>query len=145
MKNYKEILSDEEKKALVDLIHVAEQETSCEIKVHLNDNCKGDVLQKACELLNSLGLVKTKARNGIILYLAVKDRKYAIAGDEGILARVPNDFWTETNQESIAFFKKEQYFEGLQHSILQITKTVKTDFPVEAEDHNEISNDISYE
>ena len=92
MTSYKNILTEPQKKSLIDLIKASELLTSCEIKIHLNDSCPGDVLTKACELLVSLGLTKTKARNGIILYLVVKDKKFAIAGDEGIYAKLPHEF-----------------------------------------------------
>lgn len=145
MKSYRNILSEQQKKSLVDLIKASELLTSCEIKIHLNDSCPGDVLTKASELLVSLGLKKTKSRNGIILYLAVKDKKFAIAGDEGIYAKLPHEFWTQTNQQAINFFKDEKYFEGLKYSIENITHTLKGDFPAQVNNENELSNEISYE
>ncbi len=53
---------------------------------------KGDVLDRAAWLFKKLGMHKTAERNGVLFYLAVKDRKFAIIGDAGINAKVHAGF-----------------------------------------------------
>jgi uncharacterized membrane protein len=146
MADYRAILSEEEKKLLVSLVKSTEENTSCEIKIHINDFCKGDALAKAIELITKLGLDRTKKRTGIILYLAVKDKKFAIAGDVGIHKILPDNTWHELKDEAIAFFKDEKYVEGFSHCLLKLAKVVEVKFPENKNDNeNEISDDISFE
>ena len=73
----------------------AEMETSGEIRVHIETSFKGDVLDRAAWVFKKLGMHKTAERNGVLFYLAVKDRKFAIIGDAGINAKVPAGFWDD--------------------------------------------------
>lgn len=146
MADYRTILSDEDKKFLVTLIKSTEESTSCEIKIHINDSCKGAALDKAIELIAKLGLDKTKNRTGIILYLSVKDKKFAIAGDVGIHQTLPNHSWHDLKDEAISFFKDEKYAEGLAHCLRKLSMIVTSTFPANKIDNvNEISDDISFE
>ena len=73
----------------------AEHSTSGEIRVHVETSCKGDVLDEAAWLFRRLGMHKTADRNGVLIYLALKERKFAIIGDTGINSAVPLGFWDE--------------------------------------------------
>ena len=146
MVDYRAVLSEEDKKLLVSLVKSTEENTSCEIKIHINDFCKGDALVKAIELIAKLGLDRTKNRTGIILYLAVKDKKFAIAGDVGIHKALPNNSWHDLKDEAISFFKDEKYMEGFVHCLQKLSMIVKATFPENKIDNvNEISDDISFE
>ena len=84
MSNAITILNHEEDQRVVEAIRQAERHTSGEIKVHIENRCKGDVEERSLFVFNHLKLNETKLRNGVLIYLAVKDRKFAILGDEGI-------------------------------------------------------------
>ena len=62
----------------------AELTTSAELRVHLEDNCKEDPLDRAAYLFEKLEMHKTALRNGVLIYVAFQDRKLAILGDAGI-------------------------------------------------------------
>jgi uncharacterized membrane protein len=85
----------EEQAKVLSAVKEAEGETSGEIRVHIETRCSGDVLDRAAWVFGKLGMHKTALRNGVLFYLAVEDRKFAIIGDAGINAKVPIDFWDD--------------------------------------------------
>ena len=95
MSTSRNFFTSEQKMAITDAIKQAELNTSGEIRVHIEDKCKGDVLDRASFIFEKLKMHKTQLRNGVLFYLAVKNKKFAILGDAGINAVVPDDFWNE--------------------------------------------------
>ncbi|HEY3372297.1 MAG TPA: TPM domain-containing protein, partial [Prolixibacteraceae bacterium] len=88
-----DFFTKEEKKQITDAIAEAERNTSGEIRLHAEGHCNIDVLDRAAYVFEKLGMYKTAQRNGVLFYLAVQDRKFAILGDAGINQVVPADFW----------------------------------------------------
>ncbi|MBT5529911.1 MAG: TPM domain-containing protein [Cytophagia bacterium] len=137
--------SAEEKKTIKSAIEDAERQTSGEIRVHIDNHCRGDVLDRASNLFAQLKMHKTQLRNGILFYLAVKDRKFAILGDAGINKEVPEGFWDEIRDEMKSNFKESKFTQGLESGILKSGEQLKKYFPYkEGEDINELSDDISF-
>ena len=87
----------------------AEEQTSGEIRVYVEEKTQGEVLDRAAEVFEKLEMHKTALRNGVLFYLAIKDRKFAILGDAGINAKVGQDFWKEIKETMVEFLKKEQH------------------------------------
>jgi uncharacterized membrane protein len=123
----------------------AEMETSGEIRVHIESSLKGDVLDRAAWLFKKLGMYKTADRNGVLFYLAVKDRKFAIIGDAGINAKVPEGFWNDVSELLQKNFREGKFTEGLSEGILLAGKHLKTHFPHKLDDVNELPDEISFD
>ena len=138
------IFTEEEKKQIVDAIKQAEKNTSGEIRVHIEKKCKEDVLDHAAFMFDELEMQKTELRNGVLIYLAVEDRKLAILGDAGINMKVPKGFWDETKDVMINHFKNGEYAKGLSEGIIKAGKQLKEHYPYEKDDTNELSDDISF-
>ena len=136
--------SKEEQHKIVVAIKEAELNTSGEIRVHIENHCKEDVLERAAELFYDLKMNRTAARNGILFYLAVKDRKFAIIGDKGINAKVEHDFWNDIKDEMTIHFKDNRFTEGLIAGILKCGEKLKNHFPYQSDDVNELSDEISF-
>ncbi len=145
MSNAITILNREEDHKIVEAIKQAEQNTSGEIKVHIENHCRGDVEQRSLTVFNKLKLNETKLRNGVLIYLAIKDRKFAILGDKGINNVVENGFWNDVKDMMLSHFKEGNFTEGLEQGILRCGEKLKTYFPYQTDDTNEIPDDISYE
>ena len=139
----KDILSKEQKATMFAAIQEAELNTSGEIRVHLENRCRGEVLDRAAEVFALLKMHKTELRNGVLFYLAMKDHQLAILGDIGINNKVPEGFWEEIRDFMVAKFKEGRYTEGLSEGIKMAGKQLKTHFPYQANDKNELSDDIS--
>ena len=136
--------SKEEQQKIVAAIKEAELNTSGEIRVHIENHCKEEVLERAAEVFYDLKMNQTAARNGILFYLAVKDHKFAIIGDEGINKNVEHDFWNDIKDEMIVNFKENRFAEGLIDGILKCGKRLKEYFPYQSDDVNELSDEISF-
>ena len=142
----KAFLNIEQSKAVIQAIERAEQKTSGEIRVYIEQHCRFvNAVDRAVELFNTLGMHKTKQRNGVLIYLATTDKQLAVCGDEGIHARVGNTFWSSAVQKMIQNFSKSNYTESLVNIELQIGETLQQQFPYDKNiDQNELSNDIVY-
>ena len=144
MSNARQILNNEEDHRVVEAIRQAELNTSGEIKVHIENHCRGDVEERSLFVFNRLKLNETKLRNGVLIYLAVKDRKFAILGDEGINNVVESDFWNDIRNLMADAFKEGRFADGLEQGIMRCGEKLKTYFPYQTDDTNEISDEISY-
>ena len=137
-------LSHQEQADVLAAISDAESQTSGEIRLHLESCCKGDVLDRAAMVFETLAMHKTALRNGVLVYLATEDRKLAILGDSGINAVVPEGFWNEVKDTVIAGLAAGNPSEGLASGIRLAGQQLSAHFPLEANDINELSNDISF-
>lgn len=144
MSNTHNILNREEDRRIVEAIKTAERNTSGEIKVHIENHCKGDVEERSIVVFNKLKLNETKLRNGVLIYIAVKDHKFAILGDEGINQVVEENFWNDVKDTMAAKFREGLFEEGLEAGVLRCGEKLKTYFPYQNDDINEISDEISY-
>jgi len=142
--NITTFFSKEQKVQIIDAIKVAEKETSGEIRLHIENRCKEDALDCAAFVFDKLEMHKTELRNGVLFYLAVKDRKFAILGDAGINAAVPDDFWDNVKDEILKDFSQNHFAEGLIKGIQMAGEKLKAFFPYQADDTNELSDDISF-
>lgn len=145
MSNAITILNREEDRRVVEAIKQAERNTSGEIKVHIENRCKGDVEERSLVVFNKLKLNETKLRNGVLIYLAVRDHKFAILGDEGINNVVGQGFWNDVKDLMLSQFKEGRFADGLEQGIQRCGEKLKTYFPYQSDDINEIPDDISYE
>jgi uncharacterized membrane protein len=139
------LFSSEEKIKIVAAIKEAEIKTSGEIQVHIENHCQGDVMDRAAEVFETLKMYQTKERNGVLIYLAVLDHKFAILGDAGINSVVPPDFWETTKDLMLDQFKAGNFAQGLIVGITKVGEQLGDHFPYDAEsDKNELSDEISF-
>lgn len=123
----------------------AELNTSGEIRVHIQKNCKGDILDRAANVFKSIGMDKTTSHNGVLFYVAIENRSFAIIGDSGINAVVPVDFWESTKKLMINHFREGRFSEGLVAGIEKAGEQLKEHFPYQRDDVNELNDDISFD
>jgi uncharacterized membrane protein len=133
-----------EKKKIVSAIQEAERNTSGEVRVHLERHVKGDILEHAKKVFEKIGMTKTKDRNGVLVFLATRDKRFAILGDQGINEKVPSTFWDDAARLMSNHFKKGEFAEGISKAILLAGEKLKAFFPRQADDKNELSDEISY-
>lgn len=144
MPKAKRFFSTADEMMILNAIRHAESNTSGEIRVHVEDKCKQDVLDRASQVFDLLKMQKTKLRNGVLFYLAVKDKKFAIIGDAGINEKVADDFWDEIKALLLQDFKKGEFAKGLADGIIKAGDQLKTHFEYMDDDVNELPDDISY-
>jgi uncharacterized membrane protein len=121
----------------------AEHNTSAEIRVHLEDKCAEDPLDRASFIFEKLEMHKTEARNGVLIYVAFKHRKLAIIGDAGIHAHVPPNTWEEVKNAMTTAFAQGHFEQGLCNAVAAVGEHLKRSFPYQHNDTNELPNTIS--
>ncbi|HAN17937.1 MAG: hypothetical protein A2X13_10515 [Bacteroidetes bacterium GWC2_33_15] len=139
-----EFFNEQEKQQITQAINDAETNTSGEIRIHIESDCPEDVLDRAAYMFKKLEMNKTKLRNGVLFYLSITDRKFAILGDAGINAVTPANFWDEIKETVISKFKTGEFAAGLSEGIKMAGDALKKHFPYQKDDINELSNDISF-
>lgn len=139
----KPIFSKKDKETIIAAIEEAEKCTSGEIRVHVEPGSGKDTIVRAKEVFEKLGMAKTELRNGVLIYLATKERRFAIIGDRGINEVVPVNFWEETKEQMSNYFKEGRFVDGVCYGIKSAGRHLAAHFPYKSDDVNELSNDIS--
>lgn len=142
--NVTDFFSDEQKQLIRAAIERLELKTSGEIRLHVEGDCDGDPYGRALKVFHRLHMHKTKYRNAVLFYLAVNHKKFAIVGDEGIHKKVPENFWPTVKDHVIAQFKQGKFTEGICEGIDMTGEMLKTHFPHNVQDKNQLSDEISY-
>lgn len=140
----KVFFTEAEQRQIVDAIGQAELNTSGEIRVHIEAECKGDPYEQARAVFEMLEMHKTAQKNAVLFYVAYKHRKLAILGDIGIHEKVSQQFWDEEKLLLQDYFKQNKYAEGLSLAIKQAGEKLKHHFPYQKDDKNELNNEISF-
>ena len=135
----------EQQVRILDAIKEAERATSGEIRVHIETWLEGDVLDRAAWIFRKIGMHKTEKRNGVLFYLAVRNKTFAIIGDAGINSKVPGDFWDSIRDIVRANFSENKFTEGLVEGIKLAGIQLKEHFPFGKDDVNELPDEISFE
>jgi uncharacterized membrane protein len=143
MSKVEDFLSKAEEQEIVEAIRVAEKNTSGEIRVHLEKTTSIAAFERAVEVFNLLEMHNTKDSNGVLIYVAVKDKQFAICGDKGINEKVSDDFWNSTKDTIANHFKNGNFKQGLVDGILKAGEQLKYHFPFQDDDADELSNEIS--
>jgi uncharacterized membrane protein len=136
--------TEKEKESIKKAITEAELNTSGEIRVHIEGVCADNVLDRAAYVFEKLAMHNTEQRNGVLFYLAVSDRKFAILGDAGINKVTPANFWVNIKENMSDYFKENKFTEGLISGIKMAGEKLKAHFPYKKDDVNELPDDISF-
>ncbi len=138
-----EFFSKEEEARILQAVKEAENRTSGEIRVHLENHTDEPNLEHAKKVFHKVGMDKTALRNGVLFYLAVQDHQFSIVGDKGINEAVPGNFWDEIRDTMQGHFRQGHFTEGLVEGITMAGHALKKYFPVQDDDINELPDEIS--
>ncbi|HNR27258.1 MAG TPA: TPM domain-containing protein [Bacteroidales bacterium] len=138
------LFSSRDKKSIVETITRAELKTSGEIRVHIETYCPSSSLERAVFVFNQLKMYKTRDRNSVLIYLASESRKFAVIGDTGINAVVPEGFWDSVKEIMKESFVTGRFTEGICAAVEEIGVKLTRYFPYQPDDVNELPNDISF-
>ena len=139
-----QFLSEDERKAIRSAVEEAEKLTSGEIRVYMENECPENYMGRAAYIFEKLGMTQTDLRNGVLIYIAIKDHVLAILGDAGIHEKVGDDFWEEIKQEMTERFKAGEYATGIINAVHAAGKALGSYFPYISNDRNELPDDITF-
>ncbi len=137
--------TSEQQALILAAVKEAENQTSGEVRVHIETNCDEDVLDRAAWVFKQLAMHKTAERNGVLFYLAVSDRKFAVIGDAGINSKVPAGFWDDVKELLLIKFREGKFTEGLTEGIIRAGEHLRKHFPHKLDDVNELPDEISFD
>jgi uncharacterized membrane protein len=138
------LLGEEDLESVRQAIALAEASTSGEIRVHVERRLRGrDPLSRARQVFVELGMHQTRDRNAVIIYLAVADRHLAVVGDEGIHARVGDDYWNGLRDLMVQHLRDGRTREALVEAVAEVGRTLRAQFPRRPDDTNELSDQVS--
>ena len=140
----KKFFSETDENTIAKAIAEAESKTSGEIRVYINKNAGDDPLMAARYAFENIGMRKTELRNGILFYLAVEDRTFAILGDDGINDKVPPDLWNQIKDTVISSFRQGEFARGLADGIKMAGQQLAEFFPHSDDDVNELPDAVVY-
>ena len=138
------LFTDDEQQQIRAAVEAAERQTSGEIRVCVEKKCSEDVLDRAARYFHKLDMHKTKLRNGVLIYLATVDRKFAIIGDAGINKAVPDNFWEDAKEAMLSHFKFGNLIEGIITGVNMAGEHLQRFFPHKLDDKNELPDDIAF-
>lgn len=141
MKNY---LSETEISELVAAIQIAEDDSTGEIRVHIDSSTQHENQQVAWDVFEELGMHQTLDRNAVLFHINFEQKYLSIVGDKGIHQKVCQSFWDKLHAEMTEEFSKENYFQGLKNAILATGKELKKYFPIGEDNQNELPNEITF-
>jgi uncharacterized membrane protein len=136
-------LSEADLDAVAAAVAAAEARTSAEIRVHLDARCPADPMARAVEVFQHLGMHRTAARNGVLIYVSIEDHKLAVLGDRGIHERVGQAYWDRLVEAMLAHFRQEHPRGGLVHAVGEAGGVLQQHFPRGPDDVDELSDQVS--
>lgn len=144
------LFSDDDLDVIAAAVTEAERHTSGELRVHLErrlpraaDGTTQDALERARELFAALGMQQTRERNGVLVYLAVADRKLAVVGDEGVHARVGDAYWAGVRDAMVARLRDHAPRDAVMAAVHDLGAVLREHFPRRPDDTDELSDRVS--
>ena len=128
---------------IVAAIGAAEAKTSGQIRVYVQrGELDGDALDYAQKKFHKLGMQATKERNGVLIFVVPRARKFAVIGDEGVHQKCGDQFWQQLVERMRAHFQKENFTDALVEAIELVGKLLARHFPKQAGPQNELPDDV---
>jgi len=139
------LFTAEDLEAIAATVAGAERGTSGEIRVHLERRLPRATtpMARATEVFARLKMHATVDRNGVLIYLAVEDRKLAIVGDVGVHARVGDDYWQRVRDEMVERMRAGASRDAIVRAVMDVGLVLRKFFPRRPDDRNELSDEVS--
>jgi uncharacterized membrane protein len=142
----REFLTHLQHDEIVKAIGEAEKKTSGEIRLFISrKEPDEDAVAAAQKAFVHLGMHKTKEKNGVLIFVAPRVRKFAIIGDEAVHAKCGDEFWKEVAHEISTHFRNGGFSDGILHGIQRAGKLLADHFPRHPGDKNQLPDEIAHD
>jgi uncharacterized membrane protein len=141
--NPRDLLNQLRHDDIVAAIRAAEKKTSGEIRVFLSHQPIDDPVAAAQAQFARLGMVKTRQRNGVLIFVAPRSRKFAVIGDAGVHQLCGEAFWQALAAEMSGHFKNAEFTTGIIHAIQTAGGLLAAHFPRHPDDRNELPDQVA--
>jgi uncharacterized membrane protein len=140
------LFSEDDLTSIAQAVRRAEAKTTAEIRVHLEQRvpARREPLGRAQEIFRRLRMHRTRDRNGVLIYLALEDRKLAIVGDAGIHARVGATYWEAVRDLMVGHLRASAPREAVVRAVEDLGRALVQHFPhTGGQDPDELANEVS--
>jgi uncharacterized membrane protein len=139
----KDFLTQLDHDRIVSGIRAAEAKTSGQIRVYIQrGELDGDALVEAQAKFKPLGMEETSERNGILIFVTPRARKFAVVGDKGIHEKCGAELWERLVVAMREHFLNSNFTNGLVEAIDEAGKALAYHFPKKALPQNELPDEI---
>jgi uncharacterized membrane protein len=114
---------------IVSAIRAAEQKTSGEIRVLISPKRVDEVVATAQKEFLRLGLDKSPEKNGVLIFVAPRSKKFAVIGDEAVHAKCGDAFWRELADAMSSYFRNADFSGGIAHGVQKAGDLLAEHFP----------------
>ena len=114
---------------IVAAIHDAEHKTSGEIRVSISHKHIDDPVAAAQAEFLRLGMNKSSERNGVLIFVAPRARKFAVVGDEAVHKKCGDEFWRKLADAMAGYFRKAEFTPGIIHGVQKAGDLLAEHFP----------------
>jgi uncharacterized membrane protein len=142
----KEFFSYSDQQMILEAIREAEQKTSGEVRIYVESRCRFvDPLDRAAEIFWGLKMDMTQDRNGVLVYVAMRDHQFAVFADEGIHKKVGQEFWNREAGLMLQHFRKSNPVDAIISVVKDVGIALHQHFPYDrGTDKNELPDDIVF-
>jgi uncharacterized membrane protein len=137
-----EFISQLEEQTLLAAIREVETHTTAELRVMISTRQVDDALRSAWDAFARLGMDKTAARNGVLIFIAPAARRFAIIGDEAIHRLCGSEHWEAQAARLSAGFKANDFTGSLVAIVQDIGRVLAQHFPGSCINANELPDDV---
>ncbi len=143
----KKILTKDELQDLSHQISEIEKKTSAEIRIvvrhkkHWSER-KLSARQVAEREFRTLGMARTKLGTGILVFILVSERNFELLADRGIIAVLPDEYWTQAAGKLSEHFSKNNFFMGLKTALAEVGEVLESKLPPVPGNQEELPNDV---
>lgn len=88
-----------------------------------------DTRTRARQWFGELGIWDTELNSGVLVYISFADHAVEIVADRGIAAKVATETWQQICQNMLAYFKRNEFVEGLEQGLKEISIVLTEYFP----------------
>ena len=136
-------LSHLDHERIVSAIKQVEAKTSGEVRVYIQrGKFEEEALPRAQKKFLELGMQKTRERNAVLIFVAPREQKFAVIGDEGIHQKCGEQFWQELVEKMRKHFQHEEFTDALVEAIESTGQLLARYFPKSSDAGNELPDEI---
>jgi len=128
---------------IVEAIAAAEAKSSAEIRVHVTRRSPKDLEERALRRFHKLGMANTAARNGVLLYIAPRARRFRILGDAAIHEKGGDALWKDVAASLEERFRRGEFTEGIVQALERLGAVLAEHFPRGQDDRNELADEVT--
>jgi uncharacterized membrane protein len=123
-------------------IRAAESRTSAELRVSVDRKAEHPPKEAAARAFHRLGMHQTEHRNGVLILIQPKAKRFAVLGDRGIHAHAGQAFWDRLAGLLSEAFAKGQFTEGLEAALAEAGRQLAEHFPAKSGNPDELPDSI---